>query len=319
MPTPTFPDRPANEPTVTPAEAVSAIGQGSYKAHDLQALSDLSRSEARQLASIWPSIPESTRLSVLRELSQAAEDNVLYLFGRVFRIGLTDPSPVARQISISGLWEDEGSDLIDPLLEMMQNDPSVDVRGEAASALARFAELATVDELAESTAERVRDALFEAAQASEQADHVRRRALESVAIFGGSSGVNELIDDAFNSDDSAIRASAIYAMGRSLDRRWLGTVIGEFESDDAQIRYEAARASGELGHIDAVSGLSDLVLDRDVEVRHAAVGALGKIGGPGAIRVLRAYAESCPPADRELVEDALAEAQLLDNSLRGQP
>jgi HEAT repeat protein len=96
-------------------------------------------------------------------------------------------------------------------------------------------------------------------------------------------------------------------------------VIGEFESSDAEVRYEAARACGELGHVDALSGLSDLVQDQDTEVRQAVIGALGKIGGPGAVRVLRAYSESCPPADRELVDEALSEALLLNDALRAQP
>jgi HEAT repeat protein len=317
MPTPTFPDQPANEPIVTPADAVAAIGRGSYKTQELQALSDLSRADARALADAWPRIPESTRVAVLRRLSELAEENVQFLFGRVFRIGLTDESPVARQISISALWEDESNDLIDLLLGLMQDDPSVDVRAEAASTLARFADLAVIEELDEATAERVRRALFETAQSTAQADLVRRRALESVAVFGGSGGVSELIDEAFDSDDAAMRASAIYAMGRSLDRRWLSTVIAEFESGDAEVRFEAARAGGELGHIDAIPGLSELMLDPDTDVRQAAISALGKIGGPGAVRVLRAYSESSPPADRELVEDALAEAQMQDDVLRG--
>jgi HEAT repeat protein len=319
MPTPTFPDQPANEPVITPAEAVSAIGRGSYKTHELQALSDLSRANARALADVWTSIPESTRVAVLRRLSELAEENVQFQFGRVFRIGLTDASPVARQISISGLWEDESTDLIDLMVGLMQDDPSVDVRAEAASTLARFADLAAIEELDESTAERLRSALFETATAPDQAELVRRRALESVAVFGSSGGVNELIDEAFDSDDAAMRASAIYAMGRSLDRRWLKTVIAEFESDDAEIRFEAARAGGELGHIDAIPGLSELVLDHDTDVRQAAIGALGKIGGPGAVRILSSYSESCPPADRELVDDALAEAQLQDDVLRAKP
>jgi HEAT repeat protein len=234
----------------------------------------------------------------------------------VFRIALKDPSPVARQIAISGLWEDERSDLIDAFISMMETDDSTDVRAEAASALALYANLAAIDELDEQTAVRIHMALLDAARALGQPELVRRRALESVAIFGGEDELNELISEAYDSDDSAMRASALYAMGRSLDRRWLGTVLGEFESDDAELRYEAARASGELGHVDAVSGLSELVQDHDTEVRHAAIGALGKIGGPGAIRVLSAYAQDCPPADKELVDDALTEARMFEDGIR---
>lgn len=316
---PTSPDPSAKLPTLTPAEAVAAIGRGAYRANHLEALSDLNRSDARALAATWVTIPEASRISIVRVLVEAAEEHVEYLFGRVLRIGLSDPSAVVRQMAISGLWEDESRDLIDLFLGLMVEDPSVDVRAEAASALGRFAERAAMEELNEDDSVRIRTALVDVARSDRQPDLLRRRALESLAIFGSSHGVDALIAQAFEADDSAMRASAIYAMGRSLDRRWLGTVLSEFESEDAEIRYEAARASGELGHVDAVSGLSELIDDGDVEVRQAAVAALGKIGGQGAIRVLEAYSSRCLPGDREAVLDALAEARLMNDALRGRP
>jgi HEAT repeat protein len=318
MPTPTSPGQP-DKPRITPADAVAAIGRGAYKPQDLHALSDLSRADASLLASAWPTFPEETRINVLRQLEQIAENNVQYVFGRAFRVALEDPSPVARHLAISGMWEDEQVDLVDTFISMMENDLSTDVRAAAASALARYADLAVIEELDNDQADHIQESLMSAAQADDQPALVRRRALESVAIFGGEGGVHELIEDAYDSDDSATRASAIYAMGRSLDRSWLSTVLSEFESDEAELRYEAARASGELGHVDAVAGLSDLLFDQDAEVRHAAIGALGMIGGPGAIRVLRNYAQSCPPGDSELVDEALSEAQLFNNPLRGKP
>lgn len=316
MPTPTFQDRPANEPRTTPAEAVSAIGRGAFKNGDLQALSDLSRSAARELADVWPSFPEELRVRVLRTLSESAEEHVQYLFGRVFRIALRDPSAVVRQIAIAGLWEDDSSDLIDELVDLMARDDSIDVRAESAIALARFVDLAATEELDMAAASRLQTALLDAAGPGGQSDLVRRRAMESVAVLGGSV-VASLIREAYDSDDAAMRASAIYAMGRSLDRAWLSTVVGELESDDAELRYEAARASGELGHADAIPNLAELLNDRDTEVRQAALTALGRIGGAGAARVLRGYAEHAPVADRDLVEDALEEARLASGSLRG--
>jgi HEAT repeat protein len=315
MLTPTSQDRPTN-PSISPADAIDALGRGAFKIEHLQALSDLGRADARNLARAWPNVPTEERISIVRRLEQIAEDNVEFLFGRVFRIALTDASPVVRQIAISGLWEDESSDLIDSFTAILAEDESEDVRAAAASALARFADLAATEELDVRTAEKVRNALSSAASLSEASVLVRRRALESVAIFGPSAGVNDLISTFFDADDSAERASALYAMGRCLDRTWLPTVLSELESDDAELRFEAARASGELGHGDAVPGLTELIHDSDAEVRQAAIASLGKIGGTSAIRVLESYLAVCPASVRELVDDALHEARIFNETPR---
>jgi HEAT repeat protein len=303
-------------PNILPADAIAAFGRTPITTDHLKALSDLSRSDAKVLARIWPDLPESIRVDALTRFEQIAEDRVDFQFNRIFRIALDDASPVARQLAVSGLWEDESVDLIDWFVALMDTDESIDVRAQAASALASFANKAAMDELDEESCDLLRSALTTAAGSLEQSELVRRRALESVSVFGDQVGITELITEAYDSDDTATRASAIYAMGRCLDRRWLGTVLAELDSDDAEMRFEAARACGELGHIDAVPGLSSLVQDHDVEVRQATITALGKIGGPAAVRVLRAFAPNCPPSDRELVDDALEEARAFQSDAR---
>ena len=44
-----------------------------------------------------------------------------------------------------------------------------------------------------------------------------------------------LEDGHYAAEDVGMRAGAVHAMGRSLDSRWLGTVIDELASDDASI------------------------------------------------------------------------------------
>src|SRR5262249_52567290 len=158
-------------------------------------------------------------------------------------------------------------------------------------------------------------ALTEAARSTNQSQLVRRRALESVAVFGEAADVDSLIEEAYGHDDIATRASAVFAMGRTYDRKWLPILIAEFESNDPELRFEAARASGEIGHDDAVIGLSTLIKDEDTDVRQAAITALGAIGSQSAIRVLRRHVDNCMPGDEELVLDALAEAEMLADAL----
>jgi HEAT repeat protein len=110
-----------------------------------------------------------------------------------------------------------------------------------------------------------------------------------------------------------MQASALFAMGRSQDGYWLDLLLGELASAEAELRFESARACGQLGDEDAVPELATLADDEDQEVRNAAFTALGQIGGRAAIRLLGQFREAAEAAgedaDAELLADVLAEAQ----------
>jgi HEAT repeat protein len=74
------------------------------------------------------------------------------------------------------------------------------------------------------------------------------------------------------------------------------------------MRYEAATAAGELGEAEAVPRLIELTRDADIEVKLAAVRALGKIGGQEAKQRLQTLLASKRQAVREAAEHAVAEA-----------
>jgi HEAT repeat protein len=214
-----------------------------------------------------------------------------------------------RQLAIDALWEDEGRDMCPLLLHVLQEDPSIDVRAAAAMGLARFATAAACGDLDEPLASDVRDALVAVVADQREPYLVRRRALESVAAFGQRPEIRELISDAYNADDAGMQAASLYAMGRSLDQRWVDLLQSELRSEDAEMRFEAARALGAIGDRDAVPEIANVVTDEDAEVRQAAILALGQIGGKAAIRILNALEEDASPADQEAIQDALDEAQ----------
>jgi HEAT repeat protein len=315
MPTPTYPElRPESEPT--PADAIAAIGRGDFVVRELIPLADLGRADTEAFARAWPTFPEDRRERVIRAMAELAETNVQYMFGRALRVALADPSPVVRQLAVAALWEDEGTDLISRLLELVENDPSQDVRAEAAQGLAHFAELAAEDELDADVADRLRRTLVAAARDPHEPYVVRRRALETVAVFGRDAEVVDLIRDAYDADDAGLRAGALYAMGRSCDSGWLDALIHEFDSPDAEMRFEAARATGEIGDDRAIPGLASLAIEADTEVRQAAISALGRIGGTAAVNSLRRLARGAGAADREAIEEALEEALVSIDVLR---
>lgn len=302
------------------AAALEAFASGEVAAAEVALLSDMDRMAASRFAAAWHGFPEPVRSQVVRWMVDLAEDRIELNFGRALRVAVEDASAVVRQLAIAGLWEDEGRDLPTLLLIVLREDPSQDVRAEAAQVLGRFAGRVGSGEDIGVDADRLRDILVGVAADETEPAMVRRRALEAVSPLGkDDEEIAELIVDAYEGDDSALRAGAVYAMGRTLHGRWLATVRAELSSDDAELRYEAARACGELGDDAALSDLAALAGDADAEVRTAAIAALGQIGGRGALRTLRQLAEDPEPADAEAVEAALEEALVSVDPLQVRP
>jgi hypothetical protein len=116
-----------------------------------------------------------------------------------------------------------------------------------------------------------------------------------------------MIDTAYYDEDELMRQSALFAMGRSADRRWTKVVLSELGSRDPAMRFEAAVAAGELALASAVKALILLLDDADGNVREAAALALGKIGGRDARRALQSVLNSSDERLVEAAEEALEE------------
>ena len=85
-------------------------------------------------------------------------------------------------------------------------------------------------------------------------------------------------------------------------------MLRELTNPSAEIRYEAARAVGEMGdeaHVLALVPLADD--DDDTEVRLAAIWSLGQLGGRQAAVALIRLKSSDEPAIAEAADEALNE------------
>src|SRR5829696_3219737 len=293
------------------AVAISAIRDGDLSQTQVARLSDLSRDNARVLAAAWESIPEENRIDLVRRFEELSEERVDLNFGRALRVALNDRSAVVRQLAVAGLWEDESSELLDRLRDILENDESPDVRAQAAAALERFASKAVVGSIDEFVASDLRDSLRRSAIDAGAPYAVQRRALESLGPYAADPEISSLISEAFNSDDHGLQCSALYAMGRSQDSRWLPMILLQLESEDPEIRFEAARAAGLLGSTDALPVLMLAARDDDAEVRHVAISAIGQIGGWGGVRALERLAEDAGEADLELIQAAIEDVNTL--------
>jgi HEAT repeat protein len=301
------------------AEAIAAIRNGDLSQTQVARLSDLSRVNARALAAAWDSIPEGNRIDLVRRFDELSEDRVELNFRRALRVALDDRSAVVRQLAVAGLWEDDSSELLDRLRDMLVNDESPDVRAQAAAALERYSSLAAAGSLDESVANDLRDVLRRLASDVEAPYAVQRRALESLGPYAADPQISSLVADAFDSDDHGLQCSAVYAMGRSQDPRWLPAILHQLGNEDAEIRFEAARAAGLLGSTDALPVLLEAARDEDAEVRHVAIGAIGQIGGRGAVRALERLAEDAGEADLELIQSAIDDVNTLLEPLQPSP
>jgi HEAT repeat protein len=294
------------EPRFTVQELLDHLihGTETLAARDLFVLSDLTRQDAEVVRQEWGLIPLEVRRQLLQSLIDVAEEDVEWHLGRVLRIALEDPDAVVRQLAIDGLWEDTGSDLIGPLVQILHNDSEATVRAAAAATLGTYVLAGELDELDSAFAMRAEEALLAILRNPDEDLGVQCRALESIA-YSGETGVRQLIEDAYYSTFEEVRVSALVAMGRSADTRWRGLVRAELQNPSPQMRTEAARACGELEVQKAERELLELLADEEQIVRLAAIFAVGRIGGRRAQAALRAMTQADNAVDAEAANLAL--------------
>jgi HEAT repeat protein len=280
----------------------------------LYSLSGLDRAEAQLFQEAWPAMAIERRRQIINFLVEIAEASFEVNFGQVFRFCLGDEDEKVRAAAIEGLWEDNDTALLDPLINLLRVDPSISVRARAATSLGRYVLLGELDKIKAQHFGPVEEALLETIRFRLEDLEVRRRAIESIA-YSSDEGVREIIENAYYDDDERMRTSAVFAMGRSADPYWSDLVINELESTRPEMRYEAVMASGELQLAEAMPFLANLVNDPDREVLEAAIWALGQIGGNEARRILYACYEDGDEFLREAVEEALAHLEFMHGFL----
>lgn len=288
---------------------------GEVSAGKLQFLSDLTREQQALFRQSWRQLPVARRQQVVRQLAELAELSVELDFTRVFLVALDDEDAEVRAAAIDGLWEHESVALLRRLLDLLEHDTAPVVQEAVLRALAQYTLLAATGELADDWPERLRAVLLRIVGDERASLEARRRALEAVAVFPNDEAVQASIAAAYADPRLAMRASALYAMGRNLDLRWLEPVLQAMRSSEPMLRYEAARASGELGSQRAVPVLIDLLADQDREAQLAAVAALGKLGGRTAGAALRKLLQSDDEVLREAADEALDELNFVSNPL----
>jgi HEAT repeat protein len=271
---------------------------------DLMRLSNLTAEDLRLVVSIWRDIDAGRRRDALVRLIDLSEENLEADFNDLFKHCLSDESAEVRAKAIEGLWECDDRTLVTPLITLLAQDPSEEVRATAAAALGKFATLSQTGKMLQKDRDRIEQRLMNALLDGDESLSVRRRAMEAVAPFN-TVDVQKVIQDAYQSSVNGMRYSAVYAMGKSCDPRWLPIILSELQNSDAAMRFEASNACGELGEEPAVPHLIPLFEDDDHQTQISAITAVGNIGGSLARKALIRCTKSADDLAAEAAQEAL--------------
>jgi len=272
----------------------------------LQEFSDLGPMELKTLLDVWPRVKPSRKLTLLEELDALAETDTLVSFDDLALTLLADPEPDVQTRAIRLLDEYENPKVVPSFLDMLKNDPDVNVRVEAANALHLFVDLGELEEIPENIYHQVEDALL-ASAASEDESRVRRVALESLG-YSSRPEVTTLIESAFHREDPAWQASSLVAMGRSADERWDEEVTHSLVNVNDQVRKAAVQAAGELSlQLARPILLKMLGEEEDEGILNAAIWSLSQIGGEDVRTYLENLLDVVGEDDEQLafLEEAL--------------
>jgi hypothetical protein len=273
----------------------------------LYRLSDLGPDDLAEFCQGWDEVGEERRRIIIRHLADITEENFQVDFTNIFAFCLGDKAPAVRLAALDGLWDAERPALVEPLVRLMLADPDEEVRTLASATIGHFILLAEWDIIPLKSTDQAIEALLSVMDEPETPSAIYRAALESLSP-SSHERVPSLVEDAYDSGDHKLQISAIYAMGRTANKRWLPIILDEMVSSSLEMRVEAARAAGGIGNQEAVSELADLVADEDLEVRLAAVTAMGQIGGRLAIGILEQMDGDPDFADAQFaIEEAIEE------------
>lgn len=281
---------------------------------DLYAVSRLRAGLDEQVRAGLNALDESGRFALLGELQEAMADGGGLEFTAVFTVCLQDDDLPVRGLAAAGLAGCETPEATAALLGSARSSQEDDtVRAEAVAALGEVALRVELGWAGAEEAGEVVGALREIAEDLREEPPLRAAAIAAAAV-AHEDWVPALIDDAYGSEDPALRLGAVQAMGRNADPIWLPSLEASLFADEADERSAAAAAMGELGLEDGAPPLLDLLDEdlADLDVMITAVRALGAIGGEEAMGRLAELRTHPDEQLRDAAHEAIEEAALLE-------
>lgn len=267
-----------SEPTFEDAIAHLHDEQRDLTREMLSFFSDMTPPQISALQADWDNISAARQRDFVIHLKRELEIDTLLSFDLLARALLNDKDPFVRAGAIRLLNEYERSDIIPEFLGITKNDPAIEPRAEAITALGNFILRGELDEISDAYLHEVEELLIALINANEKTE-LRQRALESLG-YSSRPEATKLIREAWTRDLPMWKASAVFAMGRSYDTKWRDEILQALLHENEMVRLAATRAAGELALGDARPILLKMLEDeRDEDVFRALIWSLSQIGG----------------------------------------
>ena len=281
-------------------------------------LSNLTASDLDFLKQSWGNTSLERKRQIVSQLVQLSQTNFRVNFSDIFFFLLRDKDAKIRADAIAGLADEEDYRHIPPLVRVVKEDGSAEVKKAAVMALGKFAVLGEVGKLSATSIREVYQALLAVLDDASAGGEMHCLALESLAPLNLPQ-VKERIEKAYRSSDMTMKTCAVRAMGRNCDEMWFATLLRALGSKNAALRYESTVALGDLGSEEAIPYLIKLSGDEDNHVQEAAIKGIGEIGGEEARQALNTLSKSSQQRIRNAARAALKELQSYDNPLHEEP
>jgi HEAT repeat protein len=295
----------ANKPST--ASLADLLGDPAARISDsaLRQLSDIDPAELRAILPAWQAMDDVRRRETLARIADLFEADTRMGFEDLARALLTDSDPFVRMDAVRLLAESEDPNDAARLIAILDHDPDLEPRLQAAGALGFFVELGELEELDAKLLERVEGSLLKTVEADAPVA-LRRAALESLGYSSRPEAV-ELISRYLAHHDPQWIESALTAAARSGESEWDDQVLEMITSPDDNVRLAAAEAAGTL-NIDAARPLLLRLLEDepDSDIYMAAIWSLSQIGGEDVEVTLESLLDQAEDDDlASFIEEAL--------------
>ena len=288
------------------ARALDKVRRGWASDDNIRELTHADPEDIEAFRQTWFGLDDDCRYQLAARLADLAAQDPRLVFDALFEVLLDDDLAAVRALAVSGLPDIADEGLARRMTWLAQNDADAEVRAEAATALGAFLfgeDMA--DEPAQGLRREVEDTLLGMINTDAEDIQVRQRALEAYG-YASDPFVDDVLRDAYDSDDDELRASAVFAMGRRMDEAWLPVVHREMRNESESMRLAAVYAASEIGSGSSVPHLLRVIgEDPDEDVRVAAVYALGEIETPETRRILEDLLEGNNVSIVNAADDAL--------------
>jgi bilin biosynthesis protein len=205
---------------------------------------------------------------------------------------------VVRRAAAKTLTLIADASAVPTLLHSFLNDEDTVVRSSSAGALARTGEAAV-------------PALLDILASTDQPEDIKGHAAWALAFIGSEAA--DYLYQSLNNASLDVRCAVIGALGHvaqeQSDKKSCNLLVSALTDLEPLIRTEAAAALAQVNYPPAVPHLILAVQDADLDVRKAAINALGKIGDRSALNSLQALLNDEENVIRVLAKLAIAQIE----------